>query len=376
MDKKYTKNVCSYADLIQPSYLFLFLFLMITKPLFGQVGDSGQILIAGTEDANLLLEEYLKPFGGGFGADLNSGWFPSARPLKKFGVDLRVSASVSFVPENARSFDVTELNLNTVTLLNGPSETPTVLGESEETSTLGSTEFNSSTLQENEVFSFDMPAGTGYHFVPAPMAQFSLGLPGHTQITLRYSPEVVIENDYRLRVFGIGGMVGLNQLLFDDQLPVDISIQAGTMDLSANAQFNVLPPNDEKIENSYPDSHWQGQAINIDTHTFTANVLIGKKFSILSLFGGAGYQYASTKISTEGRYPVVIPLKDDNNPGAATHEIQSVGMPINITLDGANKMHVLAGLQLKLGIISLSSSYTLAKYPTVKAGIGIMIRPG
>lgn len=143
-----------------------------------------------------------------------------------------------------------------------------------------------------------MPEGSGYHFVPAPMAQFSLGLPGDTQVTLRYSPEVVIENDYRLRVFGIGGMVGLNQLFFAGQLPIDLSIQAGTMDLSTNAQFNVLPLKREHIENIYPDSHWDGQAINFDTNTFTTNVLIGKKFSILSLFGGVGYQYASTKITT------------------------------------------------------------------------------
>lgn len=374
MDKKCTKPVYYYAVKMQPSYLFLLLFWMVSKPIYAQVSNSGQILRAGTKDANLLLEAYLKPFGGGFGADLNSGWFPSARPFRKFGFDFWVSASASFVPVNARSFDVTELNLNTIKLLNGPSETPTILGENIETSTLGSTEFNSSTQQEEEIFSFDMPEGSGYHFVPAPIAQFSLGLPGHTQVTLRYSPEVVIENDYRLRVFGIGGMVGLNQLFFAGQLPIDLSIQAGTMDLSANAQFNVLPPKREHIENTYPDSHWDGQAINFDTNTFTTNVLIGKKFSILSLFGGVGYQYTSTKITTEGSYPIVVPI--DSNSGNASYEIQSVAVPINITLNGANKMHALGGLQLKLGFISFSASYTVAEYSTLKGGVGIMIRPG
>jgi hypothetical protein len=347
---------------------------MMSKPAYSQVGDSGQILRAGTEDANLLLEEYLKPFGGGFGADLNTGWFPSARPLKKFGFDLRVSVSASFVPVKDRSFDVTNLNLNTVKLLEGPSQTPTVFGNDMETSILGTTEFNSSTHQEEEIVSFSMPNGSGYHLVPAPMAQFSLGLPGHSQVTLRYSPEVVIENDYRLRVFGIGGLVGLNQLLFDNQLPVDISIQAGIMDLSAHAQFNVLPPTDEHIENQFPESHWDGQAINFDTNTFTTNVIVGKKLSILSLFGGIGYQYASTIITTEGPYPIVVSIEDENSPANTTHEIQSVAVPVNITLDGANKMHALGGLQLKFGFISISASYTVAEYSTLRAGVGIMFR--
>jgi hypothetical protein len=294
--------------------------------------------------------------------------------LRTFGFDLRVSVSASVVPVRDRSFDVGDLNLNTVKLLNGPSETPTIFGEDSETSTLGTTFFNSSTQQEEQVYSFNMPKGSGHNFVPAPMAQFSLGLPGHTQVTLRYSPELVIDNDYSLRVFGIGGLIGLNQLLFDDQLPIDISLQAGTMDLRGNAKFNVLPSDNEQIENQFPDSHWEGQAIQLDTNTFTANVIIGKRLSVLSLFGGVGYQYASTKITTEGPYPFVVPIVDDSNSGSATHEVQSINAPINITLDGANKTHAIVGLRLNLGLLSLSASYTAAEYSTFKAGLGIMIR--
>ncbi len=353
------------------------LFLAIGTPVYSQVQDSGQILRAGTEDAQVLLKEYLKPFGAGFGADMNSGWFTSARPLKSFGFDLRASVSASLVPVNHRSFDISKLDLNSVKLLNGPAKTPTVFGDDSETSTLGSTEFNSSTQQEEEVYSFNMPKGSGYHIVPAPMAQFTLGLPGHTQVTLRYSPEVVIERDYMIRLFGIGGMVGLNQLFFDDQLPIDLAVQAGIMDLTAHAQFNILPPRDPHIENRFQESHWEGQAIKLDTNTFTSNLVIGKKFSILTLFGAVGYQYASTTIITEGPYPIVVPLdEDDRTSENITHEIQSVAVPINITLDGANTIHALGGLQLKLGFISLTTSYSLSEYSTVRAGIGIIIRPG
>jgi len=356
-------------------YIFLLpLTFLIYNPAYSQVDNAGDILRAGSEDAEVLLTEYLKPFGSGFGADLNSGWFTSARPLKTFGFDLRVSVSASFVPVYDRSFDVSTLNLNAVQLLDGPSETPTVFGDDTATSRLGSTDFNDSNQLNEEIFSFNMPKGSGYHLVPAPMAQFSLGLPGHTQATLRYSPELVIDNDYSVRIFGIGGLIGLNQLLFNDRLPFDLSIQGGMMDLSANAKFEVLPPEDDHIQNDYPDSEWEGQAINFDTNTFTTNLVIGKRFSILSLFGGVGYQHSSTDITTKGPYPVVIPHLDGTNPGGTTHQIQSVSVPINITLDGANEIHGLGGLRLKLGFISISTSYTVAEYSTLRASVGIMIR--
>jgi hypothetical protein len=58
----------------------------------------------------LLLFEYLKPFGEGFGADLNSGWVNTARPYGTLGFDLRVNVGVAIVPTGDRSFNVDELD--------------------------------------------------------------------------------------------------------------------------------------------------------------------------------------------------------------------------------------------------------------------------
>lgn len=365
-----TQKYSFYQVIVFLPILFL---LASVSPVKAQLFDSGQILRAGSEDANILLQEYLKPFGGGFGANLNSGWFTTAKPLKEFGFDLRIMASASFVPSKDRFFDVTKLNLTTVKRLDGPEITPTALGnDNTQTTTLGATYFNSETNQQEDLFAFNMPQGSSYHFVPAPMAQFSLGLPGHTQVILRYTPAITIEDEYKINIFGIWGMVGLNPLLFNNTLPIDLSFQAGLMDLSANAQFDVRPKEEEDIEDPYPDSHWDGQGVDFSTKTFATNLLAGKQFSVLSLFAGAGYQYASTKIKTYGSYPVVVP--NDNSSSDTTQEIQSADAPINFTLDGANNVHILGGFQLKAGFISISAAYTVAKYPTVRAGVGIMFR--
>ena len=204
------------------------------------------------------------------------------------------------------------------------------------------------------------------------MAQLSLGLPGHSQITLRYTPTIEIYNEYRFRVFGVGGMIGLNPLLFDNQLPVDLSLQAGFMDLNADAKFDVRPSEDADVENSFPDSHWNGQGLDFNSKSFVTNVLAGKEFSVLSLFAGVGYQTSTTKIKTRGSFPVLVPKSDPPESGPS-EEVQSVDDPLNFTLNGANKFHLLGGFQLKIAIISISAAYTIAEYPTLRAGVGIMI---
>lgn len=367
MDLQYlTRSPQKYRRVTLPFFSFL-LILVLVKPAKGQLLDSGEILRAGSEDANLLLQEYLKPFGGGFGADLNSGWIISAKPLAKYGFDLRISASASFVPEKHQLFDVTDLNLRTVRLLEGPAQTPTAFGNDEtETSILGSV------VDQAEIFSFKMPEGSGYHFVPAPMAQLSIGLPGHTQINIRYTPTVEIDNEYHFRVFGIGGMVGLNQLLFDNHLPIDLSLQAGLMDLNADAALDVRPEDNPDVENSYPDSQWDGQGLDFNAKSFVTNVIVGKQFSALTLFGGIGYQTASTKIKTRGSYPVIFPKSDPPDSGPS-EEIKSINNPLDFRLDGVNKLHALGGFQLKIAFISISAAYTIAEYPTLRAGVGIII---
>lgn len=168
-------------------------------------------------------------------------------------------------------------------------------------------------------------------------------------------------------------MVGLNPLLFNSSLPFDLSLQAGIMNLNADAEFDVRPEKDD-VENPYPDTHWNGQAIDFHSKTFAMNLLAGKKISALSLFTGIGYQYATTSIKTIGSYPIVVTNDDPDSESGATEEIQSLDDPINLTLDGVNNVHLMGGFQLKIAFISISTAFTVAKCPTFRAGIGIMFR--
>src|SRR5699024_7267213 len=79
-----------------------------------QLGDAGAILRAGKQDANTLLKAYFKPAGKGFGTDLNSGWFNTAKTHSTLGFGISISANVARVPGADRTFDVQKLELDRI----------------------------------------------------------------------------------------------------------------------------------------------------------------------------------------------------------------------------------------------------------------------
>ncbi len=84
-------------------YLIALIILGLSIPgtVQAQLGDIGSFLKAGTDDAELLMREYLKPFPTGFGTGLNAGFTESAAPKKTLGFSLK--AFVSYCP-NFSSF--------------------------------------------------------------------------------------------------------------------------------------------------------------------------------------------------------------------------------------------------------------------------------
>ena len=70
--------------------------LSFSTATFGQVDNIEDLLRGGVEDANLLVNEYLRPVGNGFGVDLNNGWYNTARTHKFLGFDITVMGTIRF----------------------------------------------------------------------------------------------------------------------------------------------------------------------------------------------------------------------------------------------------------------------------------------
>ncbi len=344
-----------------------------------QLGDAGDILRGGAEDANLLIENYLQPYASGFGAGLNSGWFNTAKPYGILGFDLRAGASFAFVPDADLFFDISDLTFQSLEHLGGPMESPTVAGDDTDGAILGQTYTYNHPLTglpvTEELFSFTMPPGTDFPYVPAPIGQISVGLINDTEISLRFMPTINISDIGSVGLWGAGVKHGVNQWIPGGSiLPVDISVQLGYTSLTADASLEVEPEIDGDTENPYRASTWDGQGIEMKSSGTTFNVLVGKSLPVLSVYGGVGLQSSTTTIATPGNYPLTVPNPDYPEKSNNTKRVESLESPIDLKLKGDNSAHALVGMRVRLTFLTFSASYTIAKYPVVNVGVGLSFR--
>lgn len=347
------------------------LLIFTVKPASAQeIDDVGIIISAGTNDASLLAREYLSPFANGFGSGLNAGWFNSAKSHNKFGFDIKITPSLVFVPGSDQTFDVRNLQSqferlewdNTSTPI-----TPTLNGDEN----VATSRF---VIRESglEIGAFNMPEGSGFNFVPAPMIQASVGLIANTDLTLRYTPELNFDTFGRIKLFGVGVKHGINQWLpGGNLLPVNLAVQAGFTSLDIDGNLDVQPDGTADSD-PFPASTWEGQEIVTSTNAFTANAIVSKDLPIISIFGGVGIESATMEIVAKGQYPIEV--FDENNPGLTTIESIDGRDLIDFKIDSDNSVHALAGLKFKLAVFEISGSYTFATYPMAQASIGFSFR--
>lgn len=267
------------------SLIVLLSFGITSQTVSAQSINPGDILRGGTADANLLLEEYFRPFGIGFGDGLNSGWFTSPKPHQKYGFDFRIGATAAVVPEFDRFFRVDQVPLQNLKLLEGPNETPTFFGEDTPGARLGETFTNPETGAEEVLYSFDMPIGVDVPYVVTPMAQLSFGLIRDTDISVRFVPKITIANDYDTALFGFGVQHGLSQWVIPDFDKLDISVQFGYTKFGSTIRYRVDPDADSDVENNYPRSTWDDQNMRLEANALTSTLLFGRQMKIISFMG-------------------------------------------------------------------------------------------
>lgn len=353
--------------------------LLISTNTKAQVNSVGELLRSGIDDSNLLLENYLKPYTNGFGAGLNTGWNNSARPYKTLGFDIRINAAFAVIPASDDFFNVAGLEpqFQQVEILNNVDITPTISGESGNRAVIGRMYTNPSTGQEEELFSFELPDGTGFGYAPSPMIQATVGLIKDTEVSLRLVPTLSTRGvDAEVSLFGFGAKHGLNQWVPGGALwPVDLSVQFGYTKFSFDVQTDVQPESSTDIYNPYDPSEWENQEVALESSGYTANLLVGKSLPIVSVFAGVGFQSSTTDVSANGSYPVTVPNEEYNGTtNTDTKAVKAIVDPLSISVDGSNSVHALAGFRIRMGFFAFSGSYTLSDYPVANVGIGFSFR--
>lgn len=364
----------------------LFILLSAALPARAQDADIGEILRSGSRDANLLLKEYLKPIGRGYGGNLNSAWFTRAQTHGKFGFDLTFNAGLAVVPDAARVMDLAGLDLQEVVCIDRqsnaiacPADSPTLAGEEEAGALIGSVETfqNPESGREERLFELNLPDGSGFPYVPNAVVQLSVGVPMDTDLSIRYMPPLGLE-DVDVDLWGFGFKHGINQWLpGGGVLPVDLAIQAGYTSMKTRVDFDVTPEVDSNTYDPYQGnpSTWEGQRAEFKTSAWTVNALVGKKLPVVTLFGGVGYQSSRVSLGTPGSYPVVAP-NDDFDPAQPQQGsnqpkiVEKIDEPVDIAYENNGGMRALAGLQVRIYFFRITASYTLSDYNVARVGLG------
>ncbi len=307
--------------------------------------DVVKFLTGSLQDANKLTKAYLEPFGKGFGAGLNSGWYNSAKPHKLFGFDLTFTMATAIPPSSSKTFDVSKLNLDYWKLQTTTNNiAPTVTGAKD----------NGPILVPKDVLipgSLTMPKGAGLKFIPAPMIQAGIGLPFNTEVDFRILPTIKIPDVGKFSLWGFGIKNEFKEFIPGFKaLPFNVSGFFGYTKFKSSFDVNA------------PQNGTSTQTLNFDASGYTTKLLISKSIPVLTVYAGVGYNKSTTDVKLKGNYSV---------PGV------NLGLDVTdpISIDFVNSgMTANVGLRLKLAVIAFHFDYTVGKYKLYNAGVGINFR--
>lgn len=336
--------------------------VLLSPALRAQEFNFDEFLRAGAEDANTLIGNYMNPAMVGFGYSINGGWYNTAKTHGKLGFDLTVSVNAAQVPDSKEFFVFRNSDYSNIRLASGTSaNSPTLMGSDGNTPLLEAFSTVMVNGQPQEITSqFQAPKGLGlgnFNVVPVPTANLGIGLIKNTDLKIRYVPEVNTE-DFKMDLIGFGIMHDIKQYLpFVKRVPISLSLLAAYT--SANVSYNL---DGIGIDGS-------DQLASYDVSAWTAQLLVSKKLLFVTIYGGVGYNSATTDLKMTGEYVI---QEAQNVGGEQIDEVVLVD-PIDLSFD-SNGVRATVGLKFALGPLTIHGDYTAQEYNVIAGGIGISIR--
>lgn len=335
--------------------LILFIIFSISRTTSAQ-DNIGDLFKSGPADATKLANAYMNPLFKGLGVGLNSGWTNTAHTKKPLHFELRLTTTAAFVPTSDKTYDVNKMGLENIRAVDKyKSMGPTAFGPNVDGPMM---EIYNSSLPDPNPSTFKLPPGLGINFVPSPQLQLTLGLLKHTDISLRWVPEVKIE-DGSLNLFGIGAKFELLPILMGKTakvMPLDLALALGYTSLNYNLPL--------KLKNQSSSD----QVVDMRLDGMSIEAIASKKLAIFTAFASIGYHSASSNLKALGTYEFDVPKNPSNKDGK-----QIYVDPVNQKQTDVDGLKASLGFQLNLAFFRVFASYTQSNYSYVNTGIGFAI---
>ena len=339
-----------------------------------QLKDVTQIMQGGMGDAEKLMTAYMNPLAKGFATSLSNGWYNTAKPHSFLGFDITITSSANFLSSSEKTFDLSKLGLTTLKYDASNSISQTISGSGRGTSVWVDNPYKKPT--------FNLPSGQNIYVVPSVMVQAGLGLPYGSEIMFRFFPTVKIGNFADFGLWGVGVKHDIKQWIpVVSETPFwALSIMAGYTSLTSSVNGKFLTPDPSQFYTNDVDmSKFNGQGVELNAKALTLNLLASTDIPIINLYGGLGYNFASSNLKLTGYYPLPSPptAQDIINDGAAAKSrvVYSGKDPVNLSFKSNSGLRASIGLRLKLGLMTLHGDITSSAGSTIyTAGLGLSFR--
>jgi hypothetical protein len=343
---------------------FVAYFLMPFVSKAQNEGDLAEFLQAKKEDASNLIGAYMSPMIKGISYGMSQGWYHTAKAHKTLGFDLGVSVHVVNIPKSEYYFDPGKfLSPSTTLTVPASGKAPTIMGP--KTSTVYTSTYDpdgagpipTQTFDVNGPEGLDMKDQVGMSAVLVPMAQLGIGIYKNTDLKIRFVPKTEFGSS-RIQMLGFGVLHDIKQ-----HIP---GIKLLPFDLSMLAAFNTVK-GATSLEGGGPakPAGYDGpQEMNYKFNSWVIQALISKKFSVLTLYAGAGYCATKSNFNVVGEYEIV-------STGDQAFVLKN---PVSLKYNDAKSARLTGGLRLKFGPLYLNGEYTLQKYNTYSVGLGFSVR--
>lgn len=351
--------------------------------VFASLGAKAQsevvdFIKGGIADGEKLIQAYLEPLGDAMGANLNGGWYNTAKVHNTLGFDITLTLTAAFAPETAKTFDINDLGLQNLE----PEDqaftiAPTIAGSQNQGPVLviphPNPESDAALLQFESIGGLDIP------LYPLPMLKAAVGLPKGVEIMGRFIPNYSYE-DMSIGLWGAGLKYDfLQHIPVVNKVPfLNASVMGAYTSVSSSAAVNFQKSIYEEQVEHIPiiggRDHYEDQEIEINMKGYTGMLLVSYDLPILTFFGGIGYSRAMTSVDLLGYYPMISSLEADQDSGQETIVLDDIPNPISLAFDNFSGLQYTVGLRIKLAVVTLHADYTHANYSMISAGLGFSFR--
>ena len=115
---------------LRPVIMTAVLAVLFAAPSWSQIKEV-DFIKGGIGDAQVLFKGYLSPYANSFAANLNGGWYNTAKPHKLGGFDVTLTLNTAWAPPSARTMDLSKMGLSAN--IEGDPFTPTIAGKKTDT---------------------------------------------------------------------------------------------------------------------------------------------------------------------------------------------------------------------------------------------------